>query len=172
MCLRSLDNERSTKHRIACMDRIDRTILALLEEEGRLTITELARRVGLTVAPCQRRLRELESSGVIRGYRAEVNADALGLGFDVLVSVVMGREDTSTIKAFEEAVVAVPEVRLAERLFGDPDYLLRVSTYNIESYQRLRDETLATLPGIQRLTSTIVMRTVVPQRALATIRAH
>jgi DNA-binding Lrp family transcriptional regulator len=154
------------------MDRIDRQILAFLEMDGRLTITELARRVGLTVAPCQRRLRELESSGVIRGYRAEVNAAALGLGFDVLASVVMAREDSATVRALEEAVAAVPEVRLAERLFGEPDYLLRVSTADIESYQRLRDETLASLPGMQRLTSTIVMRTVVPQRALATIRAH
>src|SRR6478752_6144223 len=75
------------------MDAIDRKILAVLQAEGRLTITELAQRVSLTVAPCHRRLRELERSGVIRGYRAVIDPAAIGLGFEVLVYVTMDRED-------------------------------------------------------------------------------
>ncbi|GAA4734698.1 Lrp/AsnC family transcriptional regulator [Phytohabitans rumicis] len=146
------------------MDRIDRKILALLEADGRLTVTELAQRVGLTPAPCHRRLRELERSGVIRGYRAVVDPAALGLGFEVLVSVTMDREDAGTITEFERSLATVPEVRHAERLFGDPDYLVRVATADIAAYQRLRDEKLATLPGVQRLTSTIVMKRVVNER--------
>jgi DNA-binding Lrp family transcriptional regulator len=146
------------------VDRIDRKILAELESDGRLTVTELAQRVGLTVAPCHRRLRELERAGVIRGYRAIVDPAALGCGFEVLVAVTMEREDASTIREFERILATVPEVRHAERLFGDPDYLVRVATADIASYQRLRDEQLATLPGVQRLTSTIVMKRVVDER--------
>lgn len=153
---------------ILLMDRIDREILALLESAGRLTVTELAQRVGLTVAPCHRRLRELERAGVIRGYRAIVDPAALGRGFEVLVSVTMEREDARTITDFERSLAAVPEVRHAERLFGDPDYLVRVATADIAAYQRLRDEKLATLPGVQRLTSTIVMKRVVDERPFPT----
>jgi DNA-binding Lrp family transcriptional regulator len=151
---------------IFLMDAIDRKIIAQLQAEGRLTVTELAERVKLSVAPCHRRLRALERTGVIRGYRAVVDAAALGLGFEVLVYVTMDREDAVTIADFESGLANVAEVRHAERLFGDPDYLLRVATADLASYQTLRDEKLATLPGVQRLTSTIVMKRVVDQRPL------
>ena len=150
------------------MDGIDRKILAVLQAEGRLTITELAQRVSLTVAPCHRRLRELERSGVIRGYRAVIDPAAVGLGFEVLVYVTMDREDAATIAEFERALAAIAEVRHAERLFGDPDYLVRVATASLAAYQALRDEKLGTLPGVQRLSSTIVMKRVVEDRPYPT----
>jgi DNA-binding Lrp family transcriptional regulator len=153
------------------MDGIDRQILAELQIDGRVTVTELAERVKLTAPPCHRRLRELERSGVITGYRAVVDPAAVGLGFETLVSVVMAREDANTIGAFERALVEVPEIRHAERLFGDPDYLLRVLTADLHSYAALRDERLATLPGVQRLTSTIVMKRVVEERPVPVTRA-
>jgi DNA-binding Lrp family transcriptional regulator len=146
------------------MDRTDRKILAELQAEGRLTVTELAQRVGLSVAPCHRRLRELERTGAIRGYRAVVDPAAIGLGFEVLVQVTMDREDAATVAEFERGLAEIPEVRHAERLFGDPDYLLRVATADIAAYQTLRDERLATLPGVGRLTSTIVMKRIVEER--------
>jgi DNA-binding Lrp family transcriptional regulator len=149
---------------ILAMDMIDRKIIAELQAEGRLTVTELAQRVGLSVAPCHRRLRELERAGAIRGYRAVVDPAAIGLGFEVLVQVTMDREDAATVADFERGLAQIPEVRHAERLFGDPDYLLRVATADIASYQTLRDERLATLPGVGRLTSTIVMKRVVEDR--------
>jgi DNA-binding Lrp family transcriptional regulator len=151
---------------ILAMDTIDRKILAELQAEGRLTVTELAQRVGLSVAPCHRRLRELERAGAIRGYRAVVDPAAIGLGFEVLVQVTMDREDATTVAEFERGLAEIPEVRHAERLFGDPDYLLRVATADIASYQTLRDERLATLPGVGRLTSTIVMKRIVEERPL------
>ena len=113
------------------MDVIDRKILAELQAEGRLTVTELAQRVALSVAPCHRRLRELERTGAIRGYRAIIDPAAVGLGFEVLVQVTMDREDASTITGFEK---------------------------------------LATLPGVQRLTSTIVMKRIVNDRPYPTSR--
>jgi DNA-binding Lrp family transcriptional regulator len=152
------------------MDVIDRKILAELQAEGRLTVTELAQRVALSVAPCHRRLRELERTGAIRGYRAIIDPAAVGFGFEVLVQVTMDREDASTIIDFERGLAAIPEVRHAERLFGDPDYLVRVATADLEAYQVLRDEKLATLPGVQRLTSTIVMKRIVNDRPYPTSR--
>ncbi len=148
------------------MDAIDRKILAALQQDGRLTITELAGRIGLSVSPCHRRLRELERSGAIRGYRAVVDADALGLSFEALVFVTMGREDRETLLAFEEAVAAISQVVQAQRLFGDPDYLLRIVTADLAAYQRLQDDQLTSLPGVQRMTSTLVMKRIVHDRPL------
>ncbi len=104
------------------MDGLDRKILAVLQSEGRLSLTDLAARVGLTVSPAHRRVRDLEQSGAITGYRAVVDPKALGLGFEALVFVTMKQEDRATLRAFEEAVAAVPNVLQAQRLFGDPDY--------------------------------------------------
>jgi DNA-binding Lrp family transcriptional regulator len=148
------------------VDDIDRRILAELQKDGRLTVTELAERVRLTAAPCHRRLRELERNGVITGYRAVLDPVAVGLGFEALVSVTMDREDADTVAAFEAALAAVPEIRHAERLFGDPDYLLRVVATDLNDYATLRDQKLATLPGVHRLTSTIVMKRIVDNRPL------
>ncbi|MGY1436982.1 Lrp/AsnC family transcriptional regulator [Streptomyces reniochalinae] len=148
------------------MDDMDRQILAELQADGRLTVTELAARVGLSLSPCHRRLRELERGGAIRGYRAVVDATAVGLTFDALVFVTMRQEDRTTISSFEQALFDLPQVIQAQRLFGDPDYLLRVVTADLAAFQRLYDEKLATLPGVQRLSSTLVMKHVVHERPL------
>src|SRR5258707_11927620 len=128
---------------ILVMDVIDRKILAELQAEGRLTVTELAQRVALSVAPCHRRLRELERTGAIRGYPAIIDPAAVGFGFEVLVQVTMDRQDPSTIIDFERGLAAIPEVRHAERLCGDPDYLVLGATADLEAYQALRDDKLA-----------------------------
>ncbi len=148
------------------MDAIDRKILAALQEDGRLTVTELAARVGLSISPCHRRVRELERIGAIRGYRAVVDAGAMGLGFEALMFITMRQEDRETLLAFEAGLAAIPHVIQAERLFGDPDYLVRIVTADLAAYQRLQDEELAALPGILRMTSTLVMKRVVPDRPL------
>jgi DNA-binding Lrp family transcriptional regulator len=148
------------------MDAIDRKILAELQLHGRTTITELAQRVQLSVSPCHRRVRELERTGAIRGYRAIVDAEALGLTFQALVFVTMRQEDRDTLLGFEAAVAKIPNVVQAQRLFGDPDYLLRVVTADLGAYQRLEDDELSALPGVQRLNSTLVMKHVVDERPL------
>ncbi|MEU3949431.1 Lrp/AsnC family transcriptional regulator [Streptomyces sp. NPDC029526] len=148
------------------MDDMDRKILAELQLDGRLTVTELAARVRLSVSPCHRRLRELERSGAISGYRAVVDPAAVGLTFEALVFVSMRQEDRETVREFEQAVSEVPEVLEAQRLFGEPDYLLRVVAADLSAYQRLYDERLTTLPGVQRLTSTLVMKHLVKDRPL------
>ncbi|MEU6911757.1 Lrp/AsnC family transcriptional regulator [Streptomyces olindensis] len=148
------------------MDALDRKILTELQLDGRLTVTELAARVRLSVSPCHRRLRDLEREGAIRGYRAVVDPAAVGLDFEALVFVTLGWEDADTVTAFEEAVAAVPHVLQAQRLFGEPDYLLRVATADLAAFQQLYDQRLARLPGVQRLTSTLVMKHVVDDRPL------
>ncbi|MFC0674317.1 Lrp/AsnC family transcriptional regulator [Brachybacterium hainanense] len=150
------------------MDGIDRKILAELQVDGRLSVTELGARVGLTVSPTHRRVRDLETSGAITGYRAVVDPRALGLGFEALVFVTMTQEDRTTLLAFEEAVAAVPNVLQGQRLFGDPDYLLRVRTADLDAYARLEDDVLSTLPGVQRLNSTLVMKSFVLDRPYPT----
>ena len=148
------------------MDSLDRKILAELQQNGRLTVTELAGRVGLSLSPCHRRLRALEQSGAISGYQAHLDANALGLSFEALVFATMRAGDRDTVDAFEQAVAAIPNVLQAQRLFGDPDYLLRVITRDLPAYQHLYDNRLATLPGVQRLSSTLVMKSVVENRPL------
>ncbi|MFI8325578.1 Lrp/AsnC family transcriptional regulator [Streptomyces sp. NPDC085529] len=148
------------------MDALDRKILTELQLDGRLTITELAARVQLSVSPCHRRLRDLEREGAIRGYRAVVDPAAVGLNFEALVFVTLRWETPDTVTAFEDAVAAVPHVLQAQRLFGEPDYLLRVATTDLTAFQQLYDERLARLPGVQRLTSTLVMKNVIADRPL------
>lgn len=149
-----------------CVDAIDRKILAQLQADGRLTITDLAARVNLSVSPCHRRLRELERQGVISGYRAVLNAAEVGLGFETLVFVTMRDATKGTLEAFETAVAEVAHVTLAQRLFGDPDYLLRVVAKDLTHFQQFYDEELSTLPGVQRLNTTLVMKQIVNDRAL------
>src|SRR5215207_1849042 len=108
---------------ILLVDRVDRKILAQLEQDGRLTVTELAARVQLSVSPCHRRLRELERLGAIRGYRAIVDPASVGLTFEALVIASLQQGDRGTVAAFEQAITAIPQVLQAQRLFGDPDYL-------------------------------------------------
>ena len=148
------------------MDKIDQKILAELQSDGRLSVTDLADRIGLSLSPCHRRVRALEESGVISGYRAQLNPNALGLEFSALVFVTLREGDRRGVGAFEAAVADIPQVIEAQRLFGDPDYLLRVITRDLAAFQQLYDDELSALPSVQRLTSTLVMKTVVQGRPL------
>ncbi|BDZ65423.1 Lrp/AsnC family transcriptional regulator [Agromyces mangrovi Wang et al. 2018] len=148
------------------MDATDRRILAELQQDGRLSLTELAERVQLSMSPTHRRLRALEESGAITGYRAVIDPDAVGLGFGALVFITMDQANRATVPDFDAAVAEIPEVIQALRLFGDPDYLLRVAVPDLPSYQRLWDDRLSALPGVRRVESTLVMKTVVDDRPL------
>ncbi|EMV8748366.1 Lrp/AsnC family transcriptional regulator [Escherichia coli] len=148
------------------MDNTDRKILAELQSDGRLSVTELAERVGLSLSPCHRRVRALEESGAIRGYRAQLDPGALSLDFSAIVFVTLREGDREAVAAFEAAVTEVPQVIRAQRLFGDPDYILHVVARDLAAFQRLYDERLSALPGVQRLTSTLVMKSVVEDRGL------
>lgn len=148
------------------MDALDREILSQLQDDGRLSVTELAGRVGLSLSACHRRVRDLEAAGRIEGYRAVIAPQRIGLEFEAIVFATLGRTDLETIAAFEGAIAAIPNIVEAERLFGDPDYMLRVMCTDLAAYQRLYDTALGALPGVQRVASTLVMKRVVTGRRL------
>jgi DNA-binding Lrp family transcriptional regulator len=120
------------------------------------------------LSPCHRRLRALERSAAISAY---LNAAAFGFNFEALVSVTMRDAARDTLAAFEQAVAEVPQILQAQRLFGDPDYLLRIVTRDLPAFQKFYDDRLATLPGVQRLSSTLVMKSIVENRPLPLGRA-
>ena len=140
------------------MDAVDRRIIAELQADGRLSNVELADRVGLTPAPCLRRVKRLESDGVILGYTTEINPQAVGRGFEVLVFVDLTRKDRATFEAFEAEVAALDEVIEARRMFGLPDYLLKVATDSLESYETFLATRLGDVPGVDKLDSHITMK--------------
>ncbi|QES40281.1 ArsR family transcriptional regulator [Streptomyces venezuelae] len=139
------------------MDEIDRNILRELQNDGRLTNQELAARVGLSASPCMRRVRQLELDGVIQGYRAVVAPEAVGRGFEVLVSIEV-RRDRETVEAFEAALQDIPDVIEAHRLFGSPGCLLRIAVADLAAYERLWIERLTTLAGVTEVNSQIIMK--------------
>ncbi|WP_040067146.1 Lrp/AsnC family transcriptional regulator [Pseudomonas batumici] len=149
------------------MDRTDRKILAELQADGRLSVTELADRVGLSLSPCHRRLRALEESGVIVGYRAILAPSELGLNFSAIVFVTLREGTRQAVSDFEAALPDIAQIVEAQRLFGDPDYMLHVITRDLPAFQQLYDERLSSLPNVQRLTSTLVMKRVIQDRVLA-----
>lgn len=148
------------------MDRTDKKILAELQKNGRLSITELAEKVGLSLSPCHRRVKALEESGVIKGYHADLEASQIGFNFSAIIFVTLKDGDKSALSQFEEKVSVIANVIQAQRLFGNPDYLLHVVAKDLASFQKLYDDSLSALPNVQRLTSTIVMKNVVINRLL------
>ncbi|MBW5425641.1 winged helix-turn-helix transcriptional regulator [Streptomyces sp. BG9H] len=147
------------------MDDIDRSILRELQNDGRLTNQELAQRVGLSASPCMRRVRQLELDGVIQGYRAVVDPEALGRGFEVLVSIEV-RRDRATVEAFEAALQDIPDVIEAYRLFGSPGCLLRIAVADLAAYERLWIERLTALAGVTEVNSQIIMKRIKEPRGL------
>jgi DNA-binding Lrp family transcriptional regulator len=137
---------------------VDHKIVAELQRDGRLSNVELADRVGLTPAPCLRRVKRLESEGVIVGYTARINPEAVGRGFEVLVFVDLRRKDRATFEAFEAAVAALDEVTEVRRMFGLPDYLIRVATASIEGFEAFISTRLGELPGVDKFDSHITMK--------------
>ena len=142
------------------MDHIDRAIIVELQRNGRLTNIELADRIGLTPSPCLRRVKQLESSGVIRGYTALIDPRALGRAYEPLVWVTLSRVTRESLSEFENAVQEIDDVVEAMRMMGQPDYLLRVATTDADSFEALYMDHLAALPHVQTLTSQLAMKTV------------
>jgi DNA-binding Lrp family transcriptional regulator len=140
------------------VDAIDLQIIAELQRDGRLSNVELADRIGLSPAPCLRRVRRLESEGVILGYAARIDARAVGRGFEVVLNIDLTRKDRATFEAFEAAVAAFDEVTEVRRMFGLPDYVLRVATDSIESYELFLSSKMGDVPGVDKLDSHITMK--------------
>ncbi len=142
------------------MDRFDATILSVLAEDGRISITDLAKRIGLSKSPTQARLRRLEDAGVILGYRALLDPIRLGLDHVAFVEVRLSDTREVALKAFNAAVSKVPEIEQAHMIAGNFDYLLKVRTRDMAAYRQFLGETITTLPFVSNTSTYVAMEAV------------
>jgi Lrp/AsnC family leucine-responsive transcriptional regulator len=149
------------------LDRYDRRILEVLQAEGRISNQELAERIGLSPSPCLRRVRALEESGVIAGYRAVLDARRLDLTLLALIHISMDRHTPERFANFEDKVSALPEVLECLLITGqDADYQLKVIVRDMDAYQALLLNKITRIEGVSGVHSSFVMRRVVDKTAL------
>jgi Lrp/AsnC family transcriptional regulator, leucine-responsive regulatory protein len=142
------------------LDALDRAILRELQQDGRLTNVELAKRVRLSPSPCLRRVKALEDAGYIRGYAATLDRQLLRRGLHVFVMVSLTSQRQETLEAFERGVAELQDVLECHLIAGEADYLLAVAVENLGAYQRFFTEQLGELPGVASLKSMITMKAV------------
>jgi DNA-binding Lrp family transcriptional regulator len=133
------------------LDKYDIAILHELQADGRLTNAELAQRVGLSAAPCWRRVRALEQDGYIIGYRAEIDRQKIGLGVMAFVRLFAERNAAASIRELEQAIVALPQVVACHYISGDGSFELQVVEPDLNSFARFAQERLITLPNVKDL---------------------
>ena len=147
------------------IDSITVKILRELSADGRISNIDLADRVGLSPSACLRRVQELERNGVIAGYRAVLNPQALGIGFIAYVLVGLSKHTKEDQEAFENAIAAAPEVRECHNITGTVEYLLRVEARDLIAYKYFHTEVLGTVPQVSSIVSYIVMGSPKDERA-------
>ena len=145
---------------ICPMDATDRKMLAVLQEEGRISNAALAERLHLSPSPCLRRLRALEQEGVIAGYRAVLDRDKLGIPMTVFVELKVDGHSDRSAAAISKAVNATPEIVSAHIVSGSADFLLEVVVADLAAYERLMFETLLRLPNVSDVRSNFALRIV------------
>ncbi len=143
------------------MDRNDRKILRRLVEQGRSTQFELAEAAALSPSAAARRQRALEESGVIAGYRADLNLRELGYAATVFISISLDSQSDEALSAFEAAAAACPSVLRCHLMSGRDDYLMTVAARSIEDYERIHRQEIATLPRVARIETAFALREVV-----------
>lgn len=143
------------------MDRTDRAILAVLQEDARMSNVELAGRVGLSPSACLRRVAALEKSGVIDSYQAQLNLDSLGHSVLVLVRITLHGQSAEMMTEFEAAATRIPQILACFLLAGEEDYLLRIAARDVADFGRIHTEYLSSLPHVLRMESNFVLRQVI-----------
>ena len=139
------------------LDKIDRNILRILQDEGRISFTELGERVGLSTTPCTERVRRLEREGVITGYTALLNAQHLKAGLLVFVEINLSYKSGDIFEEFRHAVLKLPQVLECHLVSGDFDYLIKARISEMASYRKLLGDILLKLPHVRESKSYIVM---------------
>ena len=148
------------------LDNTDRRILRVIQEEARVSNSELAERVGLSPSPCWRRVRTLEENGVIERYVPLVNAKAVGLPINVFATVTLEKQAESALELFEKAVKKRPEVMECNLMTGEFDYLLRVVVPDLAAYERFLMDHLTRIKGIASIKSSFSLKQVSYKTAL------
>lgn len=141
------------------IDGIDLQILAELQDEGRMTNVELAKKVGLTAPPCLRRVRSLETSGAIKSYHAMVDPASLGFSITVFAMVSLKSQAEADLRAFEEHVASLPEVRECHMLNGEIDFILKVVARDLQSFQQFLTSQLTPAPNVVSVKTSLTIRT-------------
>lgn len=147
------------------LDRYDRAILRLLQQDARITNASLAEKVSLSESACLRRVRALEASGLIEGYTAVLNQQKAGLPVNVFVNITLDRQAQPGLEAFESAVRRLPEVMECYLMTGDYDYLLRLVVADLSDFERVHQQ-LTRLPSVARVHSSFAVRIVMRSTAL------
>lgn len=151
---------RIQRHPVSTLDKLDRHILDLLQQDGRMSMTDLAERVGLTVTPCIERVKRLERDGVITGYYARVAPQALDAGLLVFVEISMSSKSDRTFDDFRREILCIPQVQECHLVSGDFDYLVKARIKEISQYRSLLGDILLRLPGVTQTKSCVVMEEV------------
>jgi len=142
------------------LDQFDRRILEALAEDGRMSITDLAKRVGLSNTPCQLRLRRLLAEGYIEGFKAVLNPVRMGLDHVAFAEVKLTNTHEDALRAFNEAVKKIPEVEECHMIAGRFDYLLKIRTRDIRRYRHVLGERISELPFVASTSTNVTMETV------------
>ncbi len=142
------------------LDRFDEAILRILAVEGRISATELSRRIGLSKSPTQARMKRLEDAGVITGYRANLDPIRMGLAHVAFVEVRLSDTREAALQAFNKAVLAIPEVEQCHMIASRFDYLLKVRTSDIQDYRRVLAERISALPHVAGTSTYVAMEAV------------
>lgn len=140
------------------LDSVDLKILRILQEQGRITNVELAERVGITAPPCLRRVRTLEQSGFIRGYFADLDAEALGFGITVFAMVSLKSQAEADLQAFEQKVESWPLVRECHMLNGEIDFVLKIVARDLAEFQRFLTSELTPAPNVESVKTSLTIR--------------
>ncbi|MCP4617130.1 MAG: Lrp/AsnC family transcriptional regulator [Bradyrhizobium sp.] len=140
-------------------DDIDVRILGLLQDNGRMTNVELAERVGLTAPPCLRRVRALEQQGAITGYHAALDPAALGYNLTVFAMVSLKSQAEADLRAFEQMVADIPEVRECHMLNGEIDFILKIVAPDLQSFQHILTTRLTPAPNVEHVKTSLTIRT-------------
>ncbi|MCS6946334.1 MAG: Lrp/AsnC family transcriptional regulator [Steroidobacteraceae bacterium] len=148
------------------LDQTDLAILELLQKDASASVAEIADKVGLSQSPCWRRIQRLERDGFVRERIAVLDRYKLGLNLEVFAHVRFQRDQPDTLARFEAAVRAAQEIVECHMLMGDVDFLLRVVTRDVASYERFLRDTLALMPGVREVRSTIALSTIKNSRQL------
>jgi Lrp/AsnC family leucine-responsive transcriptional regulator len=142
------------------LDQFDRQIIDILSREGRLSITKLAKRIGLSNSPCQARLKRLQDQGYILGYRAILDPQKLRLEHVAFTEVKLSDTTERALSKFNEAVLKIPEIEQCHMIAGAFDYLLKVRTTDIRAYRRILGETISNLPHVANTSTYVSMQSV------------
>jgi DNA-binding Lrp family transcriptional regulator len=143
------------------LDRLNRKILTILAQNGRISWKELGQSVGLSETPTLRRVRALEAAGYIDGYSARINEAAVGTPISVFVSISMDRQNEEELAVFEGAIAGAPQIVSCYMLAGDVDYILRVAVADVQEFQEFLAKVLRPIPGMRRISSSFALKSII-----------